>query len=84
MATMELIKKETKRGEYKATNLDNEKNNVDFLLEAIDGKYYTIWMNRPLKLPKKAEYEQGNKSAVIVGEHAFNAFAKKHTWLPNF
>lgn len=84
MATMELVKEATKRGEYKATELDNQKNNVDFLLEAIDGKYYTIWMNRPLELPKNAENEKGSKSAVIIGERAFNAFAKKHTWLPNF
>lgn len=84
MATMELIKDATKRGEYKSTELDNQKNNVDFLLEAIDGKYYTIWMNRQLELPKGSENEKGSKSAVIVGERAFNAFAKKHTWLPNF
>ena len=84
MATIELIKKETKRGEYKATILDNQKKDVDFLLESIDGKYYTIWMNRPLELPKKSEHEEGNKSAVIIGERAFKAFAKNHTWLPNF
>lgn len=83
MATIELIKEATKRGEYKETSLDQQKKNVDFLLQSIDGKYYTIWMNKKVELPKGAEI-YSEKTACIVGERTFKAFAAKHTWTTDF
>jgi len=83
MATIELIKDAIKRGEYKDTTLDQQKKNVDFLLQSIDGKYYTIWMNKKIELPKGTEI-YSEKTACIVGKRSFEAFAAKHSWATDF
>lgn len=82
-ATIELTKKEIKRGAYNATAHDNEKAQADFLLQAIDGKYYTIFLNREIELPKGAQ-RYNAKQACITGKREFEKFAKNYNWECDF
>lgn len=41
-ATIELVSRETPRGKYQPTSLDEAKAKADILITSVDGNYYTI------------------------------------------
>lgn len=83
VATIEETNKDTfiKRGEYKETELDKRKREVDFLITGI-GNRYEVRFNRKVVLKegrsiKKSEYFD---NIYHVTENALNKLKKQYTY----
>ncbi len=73
-------------GEYRETEVDRHKKQVDFLLQSIDGGWYSIWFNRPTKLKPgrgvKSYDEEGHRYAVT--ESVLKKLDKQYTSATDF
>lgn len=71
------------RGEYKETALDRKKKAADILVEAIDGNWYTIRLNREIDLKSKRirKYDNG---CIAVPESVYNKLKDKYNVMCNF
>lgn len=74
MITAKLIKIQDapKCGEYQPTKIDEQKKAVRYLLQAIDGCFYTVWDN--------AE----KKTLTVHGERSFKKLVKNSTYMCDF
>ena len=71
------------RGEYKETELDQQKKQADILLESIDGDWYTIRLNRQIELKSKRirKYDNG---CIAVPESIYYKLKDKYNVMCNF
>lgn len=71
------------RGEYKETELDQQKKQADILLESIDGDWYTLRLNKGIKLKSKRirNYDNG---CIAVPESVYNKLQSKYNVMCNF
>mgnify|MGYP000020880120 CR=1 FL=1 len=73
------------RGQYKETELDQRKKEVDFLLQAIDSRY-TISFNKPIELKESRSIKRANNDGYVyfVTERAFELLKQKYTYKCDF
>lgn len=73
----------TERGEYKETALDRQKKAADILVEAIEGNWYTIRLNRQIELKSKRikRYDNG---CIAVPESVYTKLQGKYNVMCNF
>lgn len=71
------------RGEYQETELDRQKKQADILLESIDGNWYTIRLNKGIKLKSKRirNYDNG---CIAVPESVYTKLQGKYNVMCNF
>ncbi len=72
-----------KRGEYKRTALDDEKDKADMLLQAIDGNYYTLKLNRPIEV-KGRGVERYSEKLIAVTERVYKQLCKQYNVMCDF
>lgn len=68
---------------YKATELDIAKQSADILLQAIDGNYYTLWLNKEVELKGRGVKERNGK-LVVVTENFYYKLTEKYNVLTDF
>ena len=72
---------------YKATGLDTAKRSADILLQArfqaIDGNYYTLWLNREIELKGRGLKERNGRIAVVT-ENYYEKLNAKYNVLTDF
>ena len=68
---------------YKATELDNAKRSADSLLQAIDGNYYTLWLNKEIELKGRGLKELNGRMAVVT-ENYYEKLKTKYNVLTDF
>lgn len=71
------------RAAYKATELDTAKQSADILLQAIDGNYYTLWLNKEVELNGRGVKERNGK-LVVVTENFYYKLTEKYNVLTYF
>lgn len=89
IACVYFTKKEIiKRGEYKRTPLDDEKDRADFLITSIAGNWYTIFIrNKSINLKCGLSVKKANDfsgAIYYVTENALDRLKSKHTWMNDF
>ena len=68
---------------YKATGLDTAKRSADILLQAIDGNYYTLWLNREIELKGRGLKERNGRISVVT-ENYYEKLNAKYNVLTDF
>ena len=68
---------------YPATALDTAKKSADILLQAIDGNYYTLWLNKEVEIKGRGIKERTGKM-VVVTENAYYRLKEKFNILTDF
>lgn len=71
------------RGEYKETELDQQKKQADILLESIDGNWYTIRLNKEIDIKSKRirNYDNGT---IAIPESVFRKLESKYNVMCDF
>ena len=67
------------RGEYKRTELDDEKDAADMLLTGIYGNWYTLWIQNPQVRITGKRVEWHTDKSVSVTESIFKKLDKQYT-----
>ena len=75
-AQMILAKEATKKGEYKMTGLDYDKQNADFLIKAIDSKY-ELYSNKGIVLEGRG-IRRYNDRVFVLTESAYKKVREKY------
>jgi len=75
-----------KRGEYKETELDLRKKQVDFLLISIDGSRYEVRFNNNIEIKENRSIKKAKdrNNIYYVTEKAFDALKKKYSYECDF
>lgn len=68
---------------YKATELDIAKKSADILLQAIDGRYYTLWLNKEIELKGRGLKERNGRIAVVTANY-YEKLNAKYNILTDF
>ena len=73
------------RGQYKGTELDQRKKEVDFLFQGIDS-CYTISFNKPIELKESSSIKRANSDGFVyfVTERSFEKLKQKYTYECDF
>ena len=71
------------KGEYKRTDLDDYKSNVDFLVTSC-GKRYEIVFNKPTLIAETRSIKRIGQHAYLVTEKALDELKEKYTWATDF
>ncbi len=79
-----FTKKDNRRGEYKATELDKAKAEADVLLESIDGNYYTLWLNNEAITVKGRGVKESDGRRVVVTEKVYDRLKEQYRVMCDF
>lgn len=73
------------RGQYKETELDLRKKEVDFLIQAIDSRY-TIRFNKPIELKESRSVKRANNGGYVyyVTRRVLEQLKEKYTYECDF
>lgn len=72
------------RGEYKATDLDRQKQQADILLQAIDGNWYSLYLNKPIDInPGRSVKVYGEKN-IAVTKSVYNRLSQQYKVMSDF
>lgn len=71
------------KGEYKETELDVQKRNVDFLLVGV-GNRYEIHFNKPIELKESRSIKRMTCGNYLVTEKALENLKMKYSHLTDF
>ena len=75
-----------RRGVYQETTLDKAKKNADMLLQAIDGNWYTLWLNKPIrvKTSRRIKTAVGNDKIIYVTESVYKKLSQQYNIMCDF
>lgn len=75
-----------RKGEYRPTELDERKADVDFLITAIDGSRFTVEFNKPVEIPSGRGIDRCNTNPRIyyVTERVLEKLKRQYSYECDF
>lgn len=82
--TAQITKTAEVKGEYKNTGLDERKAKADFLIQAIDGNWYTLWLNKDITIKAGRSVKRITDRVVCVTERVKAQLCEQYNWATDF
>lgn len=71
------------KGEYKETELDRQKKQADILLTAVEGNWYTLFLQKPIEVQGRG-VKRYSDNIVVVTESVYNKLQAKYNVMCDF